>query len=481
MRSFRDPAGRLHFIGPLLVRQVRAEFAGGFRALVSGDFFAGLMASGDLVGTTIFEGTGASLGELAKWHGCRAPEVAPDDLLLAHEVIPFVSFPAEWPAEMLQAAAALTLDLAERGLVHGIGLKDATPYNVLFRGPRPVFIDALSFEERDPCDPIWLAQAQFLRTFLLPLLAGSRLKLPLAGIFLSRRDGLEPHDLYRMLTPRRRLTPPFLAKVSLPVWISGKAEARGAAIYTPRRLSSADRARFVMGSQFRSLRRDLARAQGSAGTPPTAGSWSDYCRSCTYDEDSFNAKSSFVESFLAEARPASVLDVGCNTGHFSRLAAAHGSQVVAIDQDQAVVGSLWRAARREGLDILPLVIDFARPTPALGWRNAETPSFLERARGSFDAVFMLALLHHLTVSDLIPLGEVLAMAAQLTRRYLVVEYVAPDDPQFRRLSRGRDALFQHLSRDFFEATAAPLFRTLHSQETGNHGRRLYLMEKNDVQ
>ena len=474
MRSFRDPAGRLHFIGPHLVRQVHARFAEGYRSMVRGDFCTRLMASGDLVQTGILEQEGRSLAELARRHGCTPPEIAPGDLLLTHDVIPFVSFPAEWPAEMLQAAAALTLELAEQGLGHGIGLKDATPYNVLFRGTRPVFVDLLSFEKRDPRDPIWLAQAQFLRTFLLPLLASSRLRLPLPTLFLSRRDGLEPAELYRMLGLGQRLSPSFLGKVTLPVWLSGRAESRGASIYRPRRSAGADQARFVLASGFKGLKRDLRR---SLGAGPAAGNWSDYCRTCTYDEHSFAEQSSFVSRFLAETRPPRVLDVCCYTGHFSRLAAAHGARVVAIDQDQAVVGSLWSSARRDGLDILPLVVDFARPTPALGWRNAETPSFLERARGAFDAVFMLAVLHHLVVSDQIPLAEVLALAAQLTRRYLVIEYVAPDDPQFRRLSRGRDALYEHLDADHFESAAAVSFRMLEKLETGNHGRRLYLLEK----
>jgi SAM-dependent methyltransferase len=478
MRSFRDPAGRLHFIGPHLVRQVRAEFAQSYRSLVMGDFFARLMASGELVRTTILDGPGASLTELARRYGCEAPEIDHGDLLLAHDVIPFVSFPVEWPGEMLQAAAALTLDLAEQGLAHGVGLKDATPYNVLFRGPRPVFIDVLSFEERDPCDPIWLAQAQFMRTFVLPLLAHSHLKLPLPALFLSRRDGVEPFDLYPMLSLFKRLTPPFLGKVSLPVWLSGRAETQGAEIYRPRRVQSADQASFVLGALFRGMRHDIEHA-GCSGKP-AASSWSDYCHTCTYDERSFGEKSSFVERFLAETRPSKVLDIGCNTGYFSRLAAAHGSQVVAIDRDQSVVGSLWRASRQEGLDILSLVVDFARPTPALGWNNAETPSFLERSRGAFDAVFMLALMHHLAVSDQIPLAEVLALAAQVTRRYLVIEYVAPDDPQFRRLTRGRDALYRYLDADFFEAAAAVSFRILRKIQIGNHGRCLYLMEKHDV-
>jgi SAM-dependent methyltransferase len=467
-RSFRDPAGTLHFIGADPIRQVYADFAEPCRALVGGTFFQDLMQAGDVVRTRVLDSTPGHL----------APVARVGELLLAHEAIPFPSFPAEWPAEMLAAAAQLTLEVAERGLEHGIGIKDATPYNVLFKGTRPVFVDVLSFEERDPCDPLWLPQGQFLRTFLLPLLAAGALHLPLATLFLTRRDGLEPAELYRMLPLAKRFRPPFLGTVSLPVWLSSKAEAKGGAMYRPRRLKSEEQANFVLKSLLKGLRRATDRAARSSRSQ--ASKWSDYCNSCSYDSQAFTAKSGFVERFLQEGRPARVLDVGCNTGHFSRLAASSGAQVVAIDQDAAVVGELFNEARRGKLDILPLVVDFARPTPAVGWNNEETPSFLARARGKFDALFMLAVIHHLTVTDQIPLAEVLALAARVTNRHLIIEYVPPEDPQFKRLTRGRDALYSHFTREYFEKSAREFFRIEKSVQIENQGRWLYVMEKHDV-
>ena len=463
-RSFRDPAGRLHFIGVEPVRQVYADFADACRELVASPFFEGLMQAGQVVRTRVLEITPGHL----------APVANPGDLLLAHDAIPFPSFPAEWPCQMLQAAACLTLEVAEKALDHGLGLKDATPYNVLFKGPCPVFVDVLSFEPRDPCDPVWLAQGQFLRTFLLPLLANRR-QLPLSSLFLTRRDGIEPADLYRMLGPVTRLRPPFLSAVSLPVWLSSCAETRGAAIYRPRRLKSAEQTRFVLKSLLAGLRRKVRRA--SVARSAGGSRWSDYCSTCSYDRSAFEEKVFFVASFLRAAKPARVLDVGCNTGHFSRQAAACGAQVVAIDRDEAVVGTLWSQAHREKLDILPLVVDFARPTPALGWNNEETPSFLARARGYFDAVFMLALIHHLLVTEQIPLHEIFSLAARVTNRHLVVEYVAPEDPQFRRLARGRDALYRHLSREHFEAVAGRFFQIRGRLQLEGQPRWLYVMEK----
>ena len=90
---------------------------------------------------------------------------------------------------MLHSAATLTLDLAEKLLEEGIGLKDATPFNLLFRGAKPVFVDWLSFEKRGPQDPIWLSKAQFIRTFCLPLLVNKYLGFQLSWVLLGPSFG----------------------------------------------------------------------------------------------------------------------------------------------------------------------------------------------------------------------------------------------------------------------------------------------------
>src|SRR5205814_57296 len=153
---------------------------------------------------------------------------------------------------------------------------------------------------------------------------------------------------------------------------------------------------------------------------------------------------------LREFQPKRVLDAGANTGHFSALAAKAGAEVVAIDLDEACVGAIWRRAAGEQLDILPLVVDLARPTPALGWRNRECPSLLERAAGKFDGVMMLALIHHLLVTERIPLEEIVQLASELTSTLLIIEFVGPQDEMFRQLVRGREALHEDLTEAAFE-------------------------------
>jgi len=184
-----------------------------------------------------------------------------------------------------------------------------------------------------------------------------------------------------------------------------------------------------------------------------------------------------MKEVLAEFQPRRVLDVGCNTGAFSVLAAQQGAQVVGIDQDAVVVGALWRKAQAEKLDILPLVNNLGRPSPAMGWRNQECASFLDRAHGQFDAVFMLAVLHHMLVSERLPLEEILALASTLTTNLLVIEFVAPEDPMFRRIVRGREHLFAGLTTAAFEVACQRHFRIVRSHALEPSSRRLYLLAR----
>ena len=88
---------------------------------------------------------------------------------LRHEPVPFVSYPYEWPFSMLKDAALLQLELNRRALGADLALKDASPYNVQWRGTRPLFIDVGSFERLRADEP-WPGYRQFCMLFLYPLM-----------------------------------------------------------------------------------------------------------------------------------------------------------------------------------------------------------------------------------------------------------------------------------------------------------------------
>jgi SAM-dependent methyltransferase len=374
---------------------------------------------------------------------------------------------------MLYEAGALTLELAETLVDDGLGLKDATPYNILFRGPNPVFVDILSIERRDPRDTRWLPYGQFLRTFVLPLLANKYLSVPVRQSLLVHRDGIEPEEVYRMCGPIRRLLPPFLTLVSLPTWL-GAARTEDSALYQPRLVANPEKARFVLRGFLRHLRRSFTRLSRRMAH---SSQWVDYESTSSYTAAQVTAKTRFAEETLIELHPSRVLDVGCNTGTFSVIAAKCGAQVVAIDADPVVVARVWREASHRKLDILPLVIDLAWPSPALGWHNQELSSFLDRARGAFDVVLMLAVVHHLMVAGGIPLSEIMALASELSTAHVIFEFVGPEDPMFQRLCRGREALYRDLTVEAFERSLTQHFEVVRSLEIIERCRWLYLLRK----
>ncbi|MGA3283094.1 MAG: methyltransferase domain-containing protein [Verrucomicrobiota bacterium] len=471
--SFRDPAGCCLIFNQRALRFVAADAVPEFEKFLQTGCARQFIAAKKFVSTRrLSEAETAPLRE--------APELQPvfnahpAGAVFEHERIPFPCYPHEWPPEMLWAAGRLTLELARAALVEGFGLKDATPRNVLFRGSEPVFIDALSFEQRNLADPIWLPEAQLVRSFLLPLLANRRWGLPLAEIFMTRRDGLEPEEIYRLCSPLEKFTPRMLSLVSIPTWLSRKSSLGNAKVYKPHLLADAEKAQFILQALLKRLERTLRSLEPVVRKEST---WSDYMATHSYNDPAFAAKEKFVREALREFSPARVLDAGANTGHFSVLAAEAGAEVVAVDLDAACVGAIWRRAREKNLNILPLVVNLARPSPALGWRNAECPSFLDRATGAFDGVLMLALIHHLLVTERIPLEEILRLAYTVTNSLLVFEFIEPQDEMFRRLTRGRESLHASLDAAVFERACAAHFEIVRSLTLPGTKRRMYCLKR----
>ncbi len=475
--SFRDPAGCLFAFNNRIARIIKKSGLADFNAFMASSTSKVFIESGRLVRTTVLDAKQIEElldnSEIASAY--KGEEGA---IVVEHDRIPFQSYPYEWPPEMLHSAGCLTLDLAESLLAEGLGLKDATPYNILFQGPGPVFIDLLSAERRVQGDSIWLPSAQFERTFLLPLLANKYFGLTISELLASRRDGLEPEEVYQLCGTFQRLAPPFLTLVTLPTWLAARRNREDLTIYERKPLDNAEKARFILSSLLKRLRQMLDRLEPQPGKE---SAWSDYMSSNNnYSREHFKVKQDFVERATADFGPKRVLDVGCNDGHFSVIAARNGASVVAIDYDPVVVGDAWRKARAEALDILPLVINFSRPSPATGWRNRECPSFLDRASGAFDCVLMLAVIHHLLVSERTPLSEIIEVAAEITTDILIIEFIAPDDSMFRRLVRGRDNLFQGFTVEQFESTCRKHFEIIRSQHLEQSSRWLYLMRKKEV-
>jgi SAM-dependent methyltransferase len=433
-----------------VLRTVRPDFAVSTQRLLVSELANNLMARGWLVPTK-------SLGFQSD-----------GSLELEHDRVFFPSYPWEWSAEQWVDAAVLTLDLCDELIGHGLILKDATPLNILFDGPRPMLVDLLSIEAREAANPMWNAYGQFVRTFVLPLMAHKYLGWPLAAS-QTRRDGYEPGDLYPYLPIFRRWFGPGRGFVTLPI-LFDRMGRNGSRLQSIR--FSEEASTSILHSRLRQLRKTVLRL----GATDTHSNWSGYVEQRNHYADGDRLqKQAFVKRALEVARPESVLDIGANTGEFSHMAVESGARVVAVDTDSASTAIHYMKARDKGLSILPLHADIARPTPPAGWKNQESLSLIDRCQDRFDCLLMLGLLHHLLVTDQIPLGEIATLAFELAPRCVIVEWIPPTDPKFVEVCRGRDALYEDLTEEKFIGTFGLYFRTVEREALSN-GRVLFLLE-----
>ncbi len=289
---------------------------------------------------------------------------------------------------------------------------------------------------------------------------------------LTRRDGYEPEDIYAALSWTGRLRQPALAAVTLPSLLAKNKKAQAGSVAS-RTVKEPELAKEILLKTLRGLLSQMRRV----APEQRSSTWSDYAETAThYTEDDHARKRSFVTRALGAARPEYLLDVGCNTGVYSGLAADAGASVVSIDTDLQAVDRLCVSLKGSGREILPLCVDLAHPTPAAGWENREYGSFLSRCTGRFDAVMMLAVLHHLLLRNQIPLDRIATLCSGLTTRHLILEWVPSSDVKFQELLRGRDSIYAHITEAAFREAFGEYFAVIEELRLEN-GRIMFHLHK----
>jgi ribosomal protein L11 methylase PrmA len=444
--SFRDPSGFLFEREGRLYRQVNSCYGDEYEYLIRSGLYDSLVGDGLLV---------------------PHEEVLPTPgafRVLRPEPIPFVSYPYEWSFGELKAAALATLEIEGRAVARGMGLKDASAYNIQFRGVRPVLVDTLSFERLDRDAP-WVAYRQFCQHFLAPLALMSRRDVRLSQLLRIYIDGV-PLDLASELMPgRSRLSFGLLSHLHL----HAKSQLRFAdegSRQTRRKMG-----RYGLEALLANLRTTVEALEWK----PDGGGWVDYYESTNYTPSALSEKKRIVSDWLREMAPSVVWDLGANIGEFSRAASEAGAYTVSFDSDAGAVDENYRSclARRE-TRILPLVLDLTNPSAGIGWANRERSSLMER--GPADVALALALVHHLAIGNNVPFARIAEFLAAVCRT-LILEFVPKSDSQVRRMLATREDVFGDYGAEAFEREFTPFFRTVSREPIRESERTLYRLER----
>jgi len=389
---------------------------------------------------------------------------------IEHERVECITYPFEWSFSMLRVAALLTLDIQLALLSHGYSLKDATAYNVFFEKGEPRFVDIASIHTPKRLD-LWYALGQFHRMFLYPLMLCSFCGWDLRSYFLANLQGRDAQQIVDGLGRLERWRPRWLLDVTLPYVIEAVLlKKRARRVGSPLDQQSGGAAAQILTlKRLRRKIRKLPRARRSRGV------WADYNATCNYDDCAERSKKEQVAAFLKDAKPATVLDLGCNTGDYSYIAAEAGAKVVAADADHDAVDLLFHRLQSTEAKITPLVVDITNPSPGIGYRNIERPSFFERVRA--DCVLALALIHHLHVSGNLSLCAIRDMLYELTNEHLVLEFVPATDSMFQRLVAFRTESHPEYTFERTRQVFRERFVEISDTTIASSSRRLLILQK----
>ena len=310
--SFRDPESRVFYAGADVYRALSADGLSDFEAVQA----SGMLDDGRVVSTERVEDVTA-LKDLL---------VHEPASVLRHERIPFVSYPYEWTYSMLKDAALLQLDLLLDALDHDLVLKDSTPYNVQFKGARPVFVDVGSFERLREGEP-WVGYRQFCMLYLYPLLLQSAKRVPFHPWLRGSIDGIRPSEMRPLMNFRDR----FRKGVFTNVILHAKLEER----YSDKPQQVKDEVKRVFKKELfvanvRKMRKLVQRLEWD----PPKGVWTAYGERNSYTDDDARRKDDFVRQVATSRDWNLVWDIGANNGRYSRIAAEGARTVLAVDADQ---------------------------------------------------------------------------------------------------------------------------------------------------
>jgi len=454
--SYRDRDGRVLYLDGQVFRLLSNRALEDWRALAETSFWSELVSEGKVVPTQSVPHPSPELAAVAAgWGG-----------LVRHERIAWVSYPYEWSFGMLRQAALLQLELMERALDEGFIVKDASAYNIQWRGAEPVFIDVPSFQRLEAGEA-WVGYLQFCQLFLYPLMLTAYKGVPFQPWLRGALDGITPEECARILSKRDLLRPGVAVDVHLQSRLQRAAADRDESVR--QELKSSGFSSQMIKRNVGRLTRIVEKLEWKAGR----STWSEYAKEHGYQDADVAAKGDFVRRAIGERHWSLVWDLGCNTGAYSKMAAEAADYVVAMDADHLTVEKLYRELRGSELkNVLPILANLADPSPGLGWRWLERRTPVDR--GLPELTLFLAIVHHVVLGANVPLDELIYWLASLSE-YLVIEWVDKEDPMVRKLLLNKEDLFTEYERDNFERLLSERFETLRRTELDSGTRVLHFV------
>lgn len=450
--SFRDPDGHVFFYNSEVYRTLTLDAARRMEDLLKLPFVKRSVIEGGVIDTKILEAT----------------KIFPKDFLVTeyvlwHEKIPSVTYPFEWTFSMLKDAARLTLDLMSDLLENNFILKDGTAWNICFYKGKPCFYDILSIDTYVEGQP-WEGFSQFLQEFLYPLMIQSYQGIDFQPLWRSTLQGVPVNLLYKTLS----LTSLFKRGIFKYVYLQEKLSSN-------KSISEATLKHEFTHAAFPkkaliNLIKDLSLCVESLNVGKDQSVWKNYDSQNSYEDQDTKEKEKFVAEGLRELNPSSVIDLGCNTGRYSLLA-ADIAPVISCDLDSTCVDQIYLKKNEK---ILPVVLNLMTPSSSMGWHLSERKDVFTRLKA--DSFIALALMHHLCISYNVPLHYFIVFLKSIASKG-IVEWVDKSDPMVQFLLRNRKDIFKEYTWENFQNLISEHFHIEKTLSLNNGTRQIMLLSE----
>jgi hypothetical protein len=434
--SYRDPAGFIFEEDGIVYRQVNQNYKEQYDHLMSSGLYQRLITEGLLI----------------KHEEVEKEKNEEAFTFLKPDQLDFVCPPYLWTYNMLKEAALLTLKIQQISLQYGMILKDAHPSNVQFIGTKPIFIDSLSFVQWDTTQP-WIAYRQFCESFLFPLAIGHYLG-PESTKFLRAWPAGVPIQFVEQLLPWKfRLNLHWNLHLHLNSKKSNKQNSPQANTgFSTKRMKN--------------LVESLQIATMNCETRKRTSPWIDYENEVLERGNYSKRKHEIVLKWASEINSKkTILDLGSNTGQYSKLLQNNINRVIQIESDPLTCNTLYiRNQKSQVNNTTTVCIDISE--------LIEKEQLSKSLRS--EVVLCLGLLHHLLYRSNFSISLLFNLLSDLCQNYLIIEFIPPDDPFVLRYFETDNIRNRTIFLPEFKKILASNFNIIDESHLPNSSRLIYL-------
>lgn len=376
---------------------------------------------------------------------CHDITLSGAELVLEHQQLFFPTHPVENTNYMHWNMAVSLVGLAIELEKHGLFLKDAHPWNMMYSKGYPIFVDFGSITNVPASVTHWINE--FYKYFAVPIWM-ARSRWPKFSYQYRKEHwsgfGIE---LFNTNVIKKLVWGPIF------------------------RISGADKSYFLL---LQSLKQWLLDRKPK---DTLTSNWIHYRQ----NEDNLDPtsplgkKQGFIRDIISEEKPSTVLDCAANKGYFAVIAARLGARVAAFDYEETCVNECLQTIRKESLEITVVEMDFKHPTLGLGYGLCDYTAF---ARFSSDLVIAIGLMHHVCISQSYPVTLFLDNCRKYAKHGIIIEFIEPTDKYVKEWSKNIPSYYSSgCVITYFQSQGWFLAKQMSTTEDGLD-RKFYYFKKN---